>query len=71
MPGHYDNGDPPKWHEDPLTRALTKLEALEERLQHFVTDEEFKPVRMIVYGMAGLILMTVLGIMIARAIGAK
>lgn len=43
-----------------------KLEALEKLVATFVTRPEFDPVKMIVYGMAGSVLLTVLGAIVAR-----
>jgi hypothetical protein len=45
-----------------------KLERLEKLVESFVTRPEFDPIKMLVYGMAGSILMTVLGAILARVI---
>lgn len=45
-----------------------KLEALEKLVATFVTRPEFDPVKMIVYGMAGSVMLTVLGAIVARVI---
>jgi hypothetical protein len=45
-----------------------KLEALEKLVATFVTRPEFDPVKMIAYGMAGSVLLTVLGAIMARII---
>jgi len=45
-----------------------KLEALEKLVSTFVTRPEFDPVKMIAYGMAGSVLLTVLGAIMARII---
>lgn len=41
-----------------LARIETKLDEIK---QHYVTKEEFKPVRLVVYGFVGLVLTGVLG----------
>lgn len=46
-----------------------KLEALERLVQTFITRPEFDPVKMIAYGMAGSVLLTVLGAIMAKVIG--
>lgn len=46
-----------------------KFEHLEKLVETFVTRPEFDPVKMITYGMAGSILMTVLGAILAKVIG--
>lgn len=45
-----------------------KLDALEKLVATFVTRPEFDPVKMIAYGMAGSVLLTVLGAIIAKVI---
>jgi hypothetical protein len=47
----------------------TKLEVLEKLVESFVTRPEFDPVKMITYGMAGSILLTVLGAILAKVMG--
>lgn len=42
-------------------RTKTILELLEKRETHYVTKEEFNPVKSIVYGMVAFILLAVLG----------
>lgn len=45
-----------------------KMDALEKLVLTFVTRPEFDPVKMIVYGMAGSILLTALGALLAKVI---
>lgn len=46
----------------------TKLESVEKMIETFVTRPEFHPIKMIVYGMVGSILLTALGAMLAQVI---
>lgn len=48
---------------------LNKIE--QAQVQDYVTRDEFKPVRLIVYGMVGIILAAVLTAIIALVIGGK
>jgi hypothetical protein len=45
-----------------------KMEALEALVKTFVTRPEFDPVKMITFGMAGSILMAVLGALLVKVI---
>jgi len=48
--------------EERLDAACQLLRQLSDRLdQHYVTREEFEPVQRIVYGLVGLVLLTVMG----------
>jgi hypothetical protein len=52
-----------------ISTIETKLEHLEKLVETFVTRPEFDPVKMITYGMAGSILLTVLGAILAKVVG--
>ena len=54
---------------DYIQRDVAKIN---EKLDHeYVTKEEFMPVKNIVYGMVGVILLTVLGAIVALVIKAQ
>jgi uncharacterized coiled-coil DUF342 family protein len=54
--------------KDDISVLKSKMEALEKVVQTFVTRPEFDPVKMIAYGMAGSVLLTVLGAILAKVI---
>jgi hypothetical protein len=66
MPNGHDQK--PEWREDPLTGLFATVRQIEKRMEDFVTNEEFRPIRMVVYGLVGMILMAVLGAFIAKVI---
>jgi hypothetical protein len=69
MPDELDPHDDLRgWRRDPVTYLLEKVSELDRKAVHFVTDKEFAPVRLIVYGMVGIILMAILGAVISKVI---
>lgn len=59
------------WHQDPMTDLHTRLAVVEEKIKDFVTQDEFKPIRLFVYGFMSLVMLTVVGIVLSRTIGTK
>lgn len=58
--------------QNDLTYIKEKLNAVDTKVsQNYVSKEEFEPVRKIVYGLVGLILIAVVGALVALVIGAK
>lgn len=54
--------------ENLLARIDERVKSMQEELHRFVTRHEFQPVKLITYGLAGLVLSTVLATVIARVI---
>lgn len=46
---------------DRLLRIDEKVTSIHDSMGEFVTQDEFKPVRLIVYGLVGLIMVAVIG----------
>lgn len=65
--------------ETKLAVMDTKLDILTEKVtsmdnkvsSHYVSKEEFEPIRKIVYGMVSLILIAVVGALVALVVGSK
>ena len=55
-----------------LTYIKEKLNAVDTKVSSgYVTKEQFEPVRNIVYGLVGLILIAVVGALVALVVGSK
>lgn len=55
-----------------LTYIKEKLNAVDQKVStHYVSKEEFEPVRKIVYGVVTLILIAVVGALVALVVGTK
>lgn len=55
-----------------LTYIKEKLNAVDTKVStHYISKEEFEPIKKIVYGMVGLILVAVVGALVALVVGAK
>lgn len=55
-----------------LTYIKEKLNAVDQKVStHYVSKEEFEPIKKIVYGMVALILVAVVGALVALVLGAK
>ena len=55
-----------------LTYIKEKLNAVDNKVSsHYVSKEEFEPIRKIVYGMVSLILIAVVGALVALVVGSK
>jgi hypothetical protein len=52
-----------------LTRLETQVSLISSSLVTFVSQHQFAPVKLIAYGLAGGVLMTVLGAVLAKSIG--
>lgn len=58
--------------QNDLTYIKEKLNAVDQKVStHYVSKEEFEPIRKIVYGVVGLILIAVVGALLALVVGAK
>lgn len=58
--------------QNDLTYIKDKLNAVDQKVStHYVSKEEFEPIRKIVYGMVSLILVAVVGALVALVVGAK
>lgn len=54
-----------------LTYIKEKLNAVDNKVSsHYVSKEEFEPIKKIVYGLVGLILVAVVGALVALVVGA-
>lgn len=54
-----------------LTYIKEKLNAVDQKVStHYVSKEEFEPIKKIVYGLVSLILIAVVGALVALVIGA-
>ena len=55
-----------------LTYIKEKLNAVDLKVStHYVSKEEFEPIKKIVYGLVSLILIAVVGALVALVVGAK
>lgn len=55
-----------------LTYIKEKLNAVDNKVSsHYVSKEEFEPIKKIVYGLVSLILIAVVGALAALVVGAK
>lgn len=55
-----------------LTYIKEKLNAVDNKVSsHYVSKEEFEPIKKIVYGLVSLILIAVVGALVALVVGAK
>lgn len=55
-----------------LDNVIEKLNAVDTKVSaHYVSKEEFEPIKNIVYGLVGLILVAVVGALVALVVGAK
>lgn len=55
-----------------LTYIKEKLNAVDNKVSsHYVSKEEFDPIKKIVYGLVSLILVAVVGALVALVVGAK
>lgn len=52
-----------------LTRLETQMKAMMEAMATFVTASRFRPVELIAFGLAGGVMTTALGLVLARAFG--
>lgn len=60
---------PHDWNQDPVADLHTRLSIVEEKIPSFVTQDEFKPIRLFVYGFMSLVMLTVLGYVLSRTFG--
>ena len=63
-----ENEKDEKWHPDPMTRLTDRVEHVEEKIKNFVTKDEFRPIRILVYGFVGIALVTLLGAMFSKVL---
>lgn len=55
-----------------LDNVIEKLNSVDDKVsQHYVSKEEFDPIKKIVYGLVSLILIAVVGALLALVVGAK
>lgn len=58
--------------QNDLTYIKEKLNAVDIKVStHYVSKEEFEPIKKIVYGLVSLILVAVVGALVALVVGAK
>lgn len=58
--------------QNDVTYIKEKLNAIDEKVStHYVSKEEFEPIKKIVYGVVSLILVAVVGALVALVVGAK
>jgi hypothetical protein len=58
--------------QNDVTYIKEKLNAVDDKVSsHYVSKEEFEPIRKIVYGVVSLILIAVVGALVALVVGAK
>lgn len=58
--------------QNDVTYIKEKLNAVDQKLStHYVTKEEFEPIKKIVYGVVSLILVAVVGALVALVVGAN
>lgn len=58
--------------QNDLTYIKEKLNAVDNKVSsHYVSKEEFEPIKKIVYGLVSLILVAVVGALVALVVGAK
>ena len=55
-------------HVSKLIKLETQMEATLRTMMEYVTKAQFEPVRLIAYGLAGGILLTVLGAVLAKVV---
>lgn len=61
-----------KWERDSigtLTTLQVQMANISAQLQTFVSQHQFAPVKLIAYGLAGGVLLTVLGAILAKTLG--
>ena len=61
-----------KWERDSIEKLTTlqvQMVNMSAQLQTFVSQHQFAPVRLIAYGLAGGVLLTVLGAVLAKSLG--
>lgn len=55
-----------------LDNVIEKLNSVDDKVsRHYVSKEEFDPIKKIVYGLVSLILIAVVGALLALVVGAK
>lgn len=55
-----------------LDNVIEKLNDVDKKVStHYVSKEEFEPIKKIVYGLVSLILIAVVGALVALVVGAK
>ena len=58
--------------QNDLTYIKEKLNAVDNKVSsHYVSKEEFEPIKKIVYGLVSLILIAVVGALVALVVGPK
>jgi hypothetical protein len=58
--------------QNDLTYIKEKLNAVDNKVSsHYVSKEEFEPIKKIVYGLVSLILIAVVGALVALVVGTK
>lgn len=58
--------------QNDVTYIKEKLNAIDEKVStHYVSKEEFEPIKKIVYGLVSLILIAVVGALLALVVGAN
>jgi len=58
--------------QNDLTYIKEKLNAVDNKVSsHYVSKEEFEPIKKIVYGLVSLILVAVVGALVALVVGSK
>ncbi len=60
--------------QNDMSYMKDKIDSIDTKVSnHYVTKEEFQPIKMVVYGLVGLILVAVVGALIALVVnsGAK
>lgn len=61
-----------KWARDSIEKQTTlqvQMGNISAQLQTFVSQHQFAPVKLIAYGLAGGVLLTVLGAILAKTLG--
>jgi hypothetical protein len=61
-----------KWERDSIEKLITlqvQMVNISAQLQTFVSQHQFAPVKLIAYGLAGGVLLTVLGAILAKSLG--
>ncbi len=61
-----------KWERDSIEKLITlqvQMINISAQLQTFVSQHQFAPVKLIAYGLAGGVLLTVLGAILAKSLG--
>ena len=58
--------------QNDITYIKEKLNTVDQKVStHYVSKEEFEPIKKIVYGLVSLILIAVVGALVALVVGAK